>query len=88
MESLGVQIPDNTLGNWVMQLGASFINLYTAFWEAVFSSGYLQVDETPVKVLKPNKKGYLWSYFAPWIGDGLIVFEFSLNLVQKLRKRD
>lgn len=79
MASLGVLIPDNTLGNWVMQVGAGFNKLYDAFWDAILSSGYLQVDETPVKVLKPEKKGYLWSYYAPWVGQGLIVFELSLT---------
>jgi transposase len=79
MASLGVTVPDNTLGNWVMQMGASFIKLYDAFWSVILSSGYLQVDETPVKVLRPEKKGYLWSYFAPWVGKGLIVFELSLT---------
>lgn len=79
MASLGVQVPDNTLGNWVMQIGSSFTKLYDALWKAVLSSGYLQVDETPVKVLKPEKNGYLWSYFAPWVGQGLIIFELSLT---------
>lgn len=79
MTSLGVRVPDNTLGNWVMQMGSKFIKLYDAFWSVILSSNYLQVDETPVKVLKPEKKGYLWSYFAPGIGGGLIVFELSLT---------
>ena len=79
MASLGVLVPDNTLGNWVMQIGSGLIKLYDAFWDAILSSGYLQVDETPVKILKPEKKGYLWSYFAPWVGQGLIVFELSLT---------
>ncbi len=79
MESLGIIVPDNTLGNWIMQLGTGLAKLYDAFWRAVLSSHYLQVDETPVKILKPEKKGYLWSYFAPWVGQGLIVFELSLT---------
>ena len=40
---------------------------------------YLQVDETPVKVLETNKKGYVWAYFAPNVGKGLVAFEFSLT---------
>ena len=84
MESLGLRIPDNTLGNWVMQLGAGFERLYEAFWKAILNSHYLQVDETPVKILKPEKKGYLWSYHAPWVGQGLIVFELSLTRSAKV----
>jgi transposase len=79
MASLSVTVPDNTLGNWVMQIGLALMMLYGAFWKAILASRYLQVDETPVKVLKPEKKGYLWSYFAPWVGKGLIVFELSLT---------
>jgi transposase len=79
MASLSVIVPDNTLGNWVMQIGQALMMLHDAFWEAILASRYLQVDETPVKVLKPEKKGYLWSYFAPWVGKGLIVFELSLT---------
>jgi transposase len=79
MSSLSVIIPDNTLGNWVMQIGSSLMMLYDACWQAILTSRYLQVDETPVKVLKPEKKGYLWTYYAPWIGKGLIVFELSLT---------
>jgi transposase len=79
MASLNMIIPDNTLGNWVMGIGLGLMKLYDAFWEVILSGRYLQVDETPVKILKPEKKGYLWSYFAPWIGGGLIVFEISLT---------
>lgn len=39
----------------------------------------MQVDETPVKILKTSKNGYLWTYFAPHIGKGLVVFELSLT---------
>lgn len=41
-------------------------------------SGIL-VDETPVKVLETNKKGYVWAYFAPNLGKGLVAFDFSLT---------
>lgn len=72
-------IPDNTLGNWVMQTGNGLMPVYDAFWREVLSTNYLQVDETPIKILKPEKKGYLWAYFAPYIGQGLIIFELSLS---------
>ena len=79
MASFGMIIPDNTLGNWVMGIGLALMPLYDAFWKVILSGSYLQVDETPVKILKPEKKGYLWSYFAPWISSGLIAFEISLT---------
>lgn len=77
IESYGLLIPDNTLANWVSQVGDGLMVLYEALWEAIRESGYLQVDETPVKVQKPDKKGYLWCYHAP--GSGLVVFEMSLT---------
>jgi transposase len=79
MLSLGMVIPDNTLANWVVGIGMALMPLYAAFWKEILASRYLQVDETPVKILQPEKKGYLWSYFAPWIGGGLIAFEISLT---------
>ena len=73
-------IPDNTLGHWVMGVvGAGLMPLYDALFEAMLVAKYLQVDETPVQVLKPDKKGYVWSYFAPAVGKGVVVFEFNLT---------
>lgn len=79
LSSYQVDIPDNTLGNWVSQIGLGLMPLYDALWQAILAVLYLQVDETPVKVLKPNKKGYLWSYYAPHLGGGVVVFEMSLT---------
>lgn len=76
---IGLNIPDNTLGNWVMQIGKALMIFYDVLWEIILSDRYMQVDETPVKVLKPEKKGYLWTYYAPHLGKGLIVFELSLT---------
>ena len=72
-------IPDNTLGNWVMQVGNALLPMYKALWEVILASRYLQVDETPVKILNPEKKGYLWCYHAPHRGGGLVAFELSLT---------
>jgi transposase len=78
MKQDGLLIPDNTLGNWVIKLGMALEPLYQAMW-CILQQPYLQVDETPVKILEPNKKGYLWTYYAPHIGNkrGLVVFELS-----------
>lgn len=79
LASYNAVIPDNTLGNWVMQTGDKLLPIYDALWEAILSSKYLQIDETPIKILNPEKNGYLWCYYAPHIGSGLIVFDLSLS---------
>jgi len=78
MQSAGVCIPDNTLGNWMMATGQALAPIYEALW-VILKARYLQVDETPVKILEPDKKGYVWTYYAPHVGTekGLVVFEFS-----------
>lgn len=77
LESYNAPISDNTLGSWVMQSGAGLMPVYQCLWEVVLGASYLQVDETPVKILKSNKNGYLWTYFAPHVGKGLVIFELS-----------
>jgi transposase len=87
LANLDAPISDNTLGNWVMQVGDGLRPLYDAFWKAVLGSRYLQVDETPFKMLKPDKQGYLWTYFAPLVGQGLVVFEASLTRSGEVAKK-
>lgn len=75
--SYGACIPDNTLGHWVMQCGQALVPVYEALFVAARLSRYLQVDETPVKLLDCDKKGYVWSYYAPHVGGGLVAFEVN-----------
>ena len=79
LASYNALIPDNTLGNIVMLSGAGLMPIYEECWKAITSADYLQVDETPVKILKPDKKGYLWTYLAPLVGKGLVVYELALS---------
>ncbi len=78
MQSQGITMSDKTLANWVMASGEALVKIYETMW-VILKHRYLQVDETPVKVLETNKKGYVWAYFAPNSGKGLVVFEFSLT---------
>ena len=79
LQHFNVNVPDNTLGNWIIQAGNALMPLYEALWKVVLKQSYLQVDETPVKILKSDKKGYLWAYFALHASGGLIIFELSLT---------
>jgi transposase len=79
MKSYGITLSDKTLANWILSSGDALLKVYEAIW-VILKHRYLQVDETPVKVLETNKKGYVWAYFAPNVGNkGLVAFEFSLT---------
>lgn len=79
LKGLGVDIPDNTLGNWVMQAGSGLLDLDYALAKEIINSNYLQVDETPVKVLEPEKKAYMWAFLSPLANHKLIRFQFDLT---------
>ncbi len=75
----GIDIPDNTLGNWVMQSGEIFAPLGEALWEQLQIIYYLQADETPVKVLADNKKGYMWCYHSLDKDNRFVIFDYNLS---------
>jgi hypothetical protein len=79
LNGLGIDIKDNTLGNWVMQAGDGLLELDNALQTEVIKSNYLQVDETPVKVLEPEKKAYMWVFLSPLANHKLIRFKFDLT---------
>ena len=53
----GLTVCDRTLGYWVMTAAKALAPLGEAFFAELSRVRALQVDETPVKVLEPNKKG-------------------------------
>lgn len=66
---LGVDISDKTLGGWIPPACDLVTPIYEQLVQTVQQSGYIQVDETPIKVLDKNKKqdthkGYYWVYYA------------------------
>jgi transposase len=65
----GLKIPDSTMSDWVKK-GASFLDtLYQAYRQWIFESDYLQMDETPIKVMEDAKGkchiGYFWVVYDP-----------------------
>ena len=77
--TLQIDIPDNTLGGWVMRSAEQLEPLGDAFWQQLASVNLLQVDETPVKVLKPDKKAYMWLYHCYLPGKRFVIFDFNLS---------
>ena len=66
----GIQLSDSTINNWVRQSLEKLEILYERLLIDMKSSGYLQADESPIKVLESNKKGachqgYFWAYHDP-----------------------
>ena len=69
-ERHGVIIPRQQMVQWVEKIAFLLLAVYHGLWEELQATGYLQVDETPVKVLDPEVKGkaatgYLWFYSHP-----------------------
>lgn len=75
----GLEIPANTLGNWVMGAAEGLFPLRDALCQQFSRINILQVDETPVTILKPHKEGYLWVYHSCEPNNRFIFFEFSLT---------
>jgi hypothetical protein len=73
----GLDIPDNTLGNWVMKAGRTLEPLGAALWQQLEKIKVLQTDETPVLVLSNNKKGYMWIYHGCDPGNLFVIFEYA-----------
>jgi transposase len=77
-ERHGVIIPRQQMVQWVEKIAFLLLAIYRGIWQELQATGYLQVDETPVKVLDPEVKGkaatgYLWFYSHP---QGDVFLEF------------
>jgi transposase len=69
-ERHGVVIPRQQMVQWVAQVAALLQPLWLLLFQEMKKGGYLQIDETPVKVLDPEVKGkaatgFLWFYAVP-----------------------
>lgn len=80
-ERFGVGIPRQQMVQWVEKIAHLFLGIYHLIFEEMQVGGYLQVDETPVKVLDREVvgkagKGWLWFYSVPG-GDVFLEFHDS-----------
>ncbi len=83
-ERHGVIIPRQQMVQWVESIATWLRPVYDAMWRVMLAGGYLQVDETPVRVLDPEvqgkaARGYLWFYAVPG-GDVILEFDRSRGL--------
>jgi transposase len=75
-----IKIASSTLEGWVKEALKLLEPLYDKLVLDTKSKGYLQVDETTIKVLESERKGachqgYYWVYHAPL--DGIVLFDYS-----------
>ena len=77
-ERFGVVITRQQMVQWVEKVAHLLLAIYWLIWEELKAGNYLQIDESPVKVLDPEvkgkaAKGYLWFYSRP---GGYVFLEF------------
>jgi transposase len=76
----GLDLHRSTLCGWTDAIGDLLRPIVMAMWRRLKAGGYLQADETPIRVLdvRPGKahRAYLWGYGVP---GGEVVFDFSLT---------
>lgn len=75
-----IPIASSTLEGWTRQSLKIIDILYQHLLEDIRSKGYLQSDETPIKVMDPAKKGkthqgYYWVHHCPI--DGSVLFDYQ-----------
>lgn len=76
---MGVRIPASSASDWVMKGWEHLRQLYELLKLIIINQKYLQVDESPIKVLDRNHKngihqGYMWLYHSPV--DRLVLFDY------------
>jgi transposase len=79
LERHQVVVPRQQMVQWVAQIAFLLQPLVLLMFERMKQGGYLQIDETPVKVMDPEVKGkcargYLWFYAVPG-GDVFLDFQ-------------
>ncbi|MEZ8441945.1 IS66 family transposase [Vibrio splendidus] len=58
----GIELSRTTMARWVIQVSEKFAPLYAALKEHLLLQVVVQADETPLNVLKEEKKCYMWLY--------------------------
>jgi len=76
-KSAKIDIPDNTLGNWALSAFDALAPISDALWEQLDKTRVLQVDETPVKMLSEDKKGFMWVYHGCDQDNRFVLYEYN-----------
>lgn len=75
----GIDIPVSTMADWVARCCDLLDPLFERLKQKILEIGYVQADETPIRVLDSEKKGathqgYHWTYQSPVLG--LVLFDY------------
>lgn len=82
LERLGPGFTRQAMGQWVDHGAGLLRPVYLELQKQVGQSGYVQGDETPIRVLDPARPGaareaWLWTFLSP--GQRIVVFDFQLT---------
>ncbi len=77
--NFGWEVSKSTLNDWMAACTKLLKPLYEKMLQEVLSSGYVQADESPIKVLDSGKKGkthqgYMWVYYTPV--NNIVIFNY------------
>ena len=75
LSRLGIPISRSTLTDLLHQVARSLEPLAQRLLTLVASAEIVQADETSLKMQKPNKRGFVWTFLA----DKLIAYQFAGN---------
>ncbi len=78
----GIHIAPSTVDSWIVQIARLLEPLYDYIRNTILSQGYVQADESPIKVLDRNKKGtthqgYFWVYHSPLLE--AVFFDYQMG---------
>ena len=76
---MGPTFTRQAMGKWVSQVTGLFTPVHAALREAILQSHYIQMDETPISLLDPERGGkardaWLWAVHSP--EQNSVIFEF------------
>jgi len=92
LQRIGVDIPRATLANWMIQVGTLIQPVINLLRDRLLAYDILQMDETPVQVLKePGKtaqsKSYLWLQRGGPPDQPVVLYDYDPGRGQEVPKR-
>ena len=80
----GVDLPDNTLGQWMIKVGQAVAPLIQLITKHIREQSVIGVDETTLQVLKEpgkaaNSKSYMWVATTLATEDKAVLFKYSAD---------